>query len=184
MGAIELLVGAAGVGDDVDLGPVNRRQCLIFAFVDAAGNRRLAVAHIGRREIGVLLTLQRHRYAAHADVERTRVEIARHVAPARRDELDLHAERRPERLRGVDVEAGIGPVRRALGEGRIIARRADAQRPTREDVVEARLRRGGEPESNQRTGRDDAGGDSKRREHRPNVVCANHERKRDLLNAP
>ena len=137
--AVKPFVCSAGIGDHLDAGAVDLGQGLIFLLIGAARYRRLAVAHVGRREEADLLPVEGHRDAAHGDVEVAVGEPFGQAAPGRGRERDRNAERLGERPGHVDVEAGIFarfPVER--GERPIVAARADPQHMALENGLEAR----------------------------------------------
>ncbi len=137
----EFLVGAAGVDNGRHARLVDLLQGLETRFFATEGDRRLAVAQVGNREIRLALALQVDRDAAHGDVEAVVGEIAHQVRPTGRHHYQLGPQALGQALRHVHVEAGVAALFRAVTEGLVVARGGDAQHAAFEDAVEAALLR-------------------------------------------
>ena len=113
MGAVEFLVGPAGIDDHRHVRPVDSpRASRYFSLSAQRAIGVLPSRKYGAEKNAVFLPLERHRHPAHRDVEVAGGEIARQIRPAGRDEFDLDPERRAERLGRVDVEPRVAAVAR------------------------------------------------------------------------
>ena len=133
----ETLIGAAGIDDHARARPVDIGDGLVFALVGAARDRRLALAHNGRGEQTLLLSVEGDRHAAHRDIEIVGFKVLHQFRPGSVDILDLDPERLAQCLRHIDVEP---PEFRCFlvqrTERQIIAGQTDAQRAALNNLVE------------------------------------------------
>ena len=142
MGAVERLVGAAGVDDDAHARPVDLRKRLEFIGDHAGGNWCFPVAQDRGGKERLRLPLERHRHAAGADVEAAGEQIGQQLRPACLHQFQLHAEGRRHRPRLVHVQPLPVPGRGIVqAERAIVAGHPDPQRAGGEDRIQPRRRR-------------------------------------------